>query len=278
MNDELMHYNHNHDKLGRFARSTGAAASSVGSATTRKLKSNKRIAKKSGDSPEKVKVRKANEVIANNKKKKGSKSNNTKLSDKERKRLVEHGSAKEITKNKDRLSNRELESAITRLQKEQNTRAVLEKKLSDINNPSKKEAKSLVDKMSDAGVKLGKATDAVDKAVKAYNLAAKIHNTTSDEKWPVVGENNDKNKILKMQKVVMTGSAADVWANRANMTPQQYENAKKRIANDEYIKTAMEKEHKNNITVNMYSDEKYKNKKNKSYYYDSKGKKYTWYG
>lgn len=241
MNDYLIHYNHNHDKLGRFARSAGSASSAVGrklssrkekTNATRKYESNKRLGSK--------KIKANNVEVAKNKQK-GSKSNNTKLSDAERRRLVEHGSAKEVTKNKDRLSNRELEAAITRLQKENSTRADLERKLSDLNNPvNEKNAKSFVDKMSDLGTTLNKATTAVDQGVKAYNMMAKIHNAKSPDKWVIVGENNDKNNILKMQKVVMTGTMTDVWKNKSNMTPQQYKNAVERFKTDNELKSMMD--------------------------------------
>lgn len=240
MDEYLIHYNHNHDKLGRFARSIGSAGGAVGSKltsgkkdknnVTRKYESNQRLASKK---------RKAAEA-ATVSKQKGSKSNNTKLSDSERRRLVEHGSAKEITKHKDKLSNRELEAAITRLQKEQSTRSDLEKKLSDLNDPtSAKNAKSFVDKLSDAGMTLNKVTNAVDSGVKAYNMAAKIHNASSPDKWAVVGEKGKNEDILKMQKVVMTGSMADVWNNRSKMTPAQYKNAIDRFKNDDELQKMM---------------------------------------
>lgn len=245
MNDYLVHYNHNHDKLGRFARSIGSAGGSVGSKftsgkkeksnVTRKYESTQRLAKKKT---------KASEAVVKSKQK-GSKSNNTKLSDSERRRLVEHGSAKEITKHKDKLSNRELEAAITRLQKEQSTRSDLEKKLSDLNDPtSAKNAKSFVDKLSDAGNTLNKVTNAVDSGVKAYNMAAKIHNANSSDKWAVVGEKGKNEDILKMQKVVMTGSMADVWKNRSKMTPAQYKNAIDRFKNDDELQKMMKESSK----------------------------------
>ena len=93
--DYLVHYNHNHDRLGRFARSTGAAASSVGGRVTRK--------KKKATPKSNVK---------------NGKSANTKLSDADRNRIVKSGTAKEVAKYKDRLSTRELETAVNRLQQE----------------------------------------------------------------------------------------------------------------------------------------------------------------
>ena len=245
MNDYLIHYNHNHDALGRFARSAGSAGRAVGNKITGKK--DKKNTMRKYESTKRLASKKSTKAVEVSRKQKGSKSNNTKLSESDRRRLVEHASVKEVIANKDKLSNRELESAITRLQKEKNNRMDLEKKLSDLNNPvNEKNAKSFVDKMSDVGNTLNKATTAVDNGVKAYNMAAKIHNTTSKDKWPIVGENNkDKANILKMQKVVMTGSLADVWKSREKMTPAQYENAVKRFKNDAEMQKMMNNENTN---------------------------------
>lgn len=261
MDEYLIHYNHNHDKLGRFARSIGSAGGAVGSKltsgkkeknnVTRKYESNQRLASKK---------RKAAEA-ATVSKQKGSKSNNTKLSDSERRRLVEHGSAKEITKHKDKLSNRELEAAITRLQKEQSTRSDLEKKLSDLNDPtSAKNAKSFVDKLSDAGTTLNKVTNAVDSGVKAYNMAAKIHNASSPDKWTIVGEKSGNKTSDAMNKIIMTGSAAEVWANRSKMTSKEYTTATVRLGNDEKVQGFMNSEKSNSTSTKSSNESKPKDK------------------
>lgn len=236
MSEYLIHYNHNHDALGRFARSFGSVSSSSRRKSaskkdknnnTRKYESTKRMASKKT---------KAGSVEVS---KRSAKSNNTKLSEADRRRLVEHGSTKEVIKNKDRLSNRELEEAITRLQKEKTTRTDLERKLSDLDNPiNERNTKSFIDKLSDAGNTLNKATKAVESGVNAYNMAAKIHNSRSSDKWTIIGEKNN-NSILEMQKVVMTGSLADVWKNREKMTPAQYKNAVERFGNDAKMQKMM---------------------------------------
>ena len=43
MDEYLIHYNHNHDKLGRFARSAGSASSSIGRKLSRKKDKNNTI-------------------------------------------------------------------------------------------------------------------------------------------------------------------------------------------------------------------------------------------
>lgn len=162
----LIHYNHNHDRLGRFARSTGAAASAVGSKITNKKK----------------KAPPAADI-------KRGKAANTKLSEADRNRLVKSGSAKEIAKYKDRLSNRELESAIDRLQKEKIQRIDLEKKLTELNTTGKQKRTAL-EKIEKYSNDLERLSNAAEKAAKMYNTAAKIHNViaSGSDQWPIYGE------------------------------------------------------------------------------------------
>ena len=289
MSDYLIHYNHNHDALGRFTSGVGSAARGVGNLTTRKLKSSKRLAKKSNltenesitrnKKAKQIKVKKANEVVANNKEK-GSKSNNTKLSDADRRRLVESGSLKEVTKNKDKLSNRELETAINRLQKEKITRMDLDKKLSDLNSPAnEKVKKSGMQRIQETGDALNKFATAADSAVKAYNVMAKIHNTRNpQDKWPIVGQKEEHKTSEKMMKTIMTASAAEVWANRSKMTSGEYNKATQRLKNDQDVQAYMKKEQEERISKIPITNESNKErKKKKSYYYDSEGRRYDWY-
>lgn len=159
----LIHYNHNHDRLGRFARS---AASSVGGKVTGKKK-------------QKVK---AADI-------KTGKAANTKLSESERNRIVKSGSAKEVAKYKERLSTRELETAVNRLQQEKVQRIDLEKKLSEINNPES-DRQTVMQKIDKYATSLEKMSNTVEKGIKFYNTAAKIHNAMSpgNDQWAIVGE------------------------------------------------------------------------------------------
>lgn len=234
MNDYLEHYNHNHDALGRFARSVGSAVTrnkklnntntsasnkkTKEKDTLRKFKSSKRKASK------KVDVKKANEVVANNKK--GAKSNNTKLSDSERKRLVESGSAKEVSKNKDKLSNRELESAINRLQKEKINRMDLEKKLSDLASPeNQKTKKSAIEKLESMSNTIDRANSMVNTGVKAYDTFAKIHNARNPgDKWIVVSDPKTHEKAEPrpwVKKIAESGDAGKAISNFAKMTKEE---------------------------------------------------------
>lgn len=224
MNDYLEHYNHNHDALGRFARSAGSASSSIGrklsrkkdkNNTTRKYDSAKRLASK------KTKASKV-EVA---KKKKGSKSNNTKLSDSERKRLVESASLKEVTANKDKLSNRELESAINRLQKEKINRIDLEKKLYDLNKPdNQKNRETAIQKIERLGNNAEKLATAINSGTKLYNNAVQIYNLGKPEgqRLPRIGNNNDGKKTRPwVQAIIDSGDAAKAAKYASQMTAEE---------------------------------------------------------
>lgn len=224
MSDYLIHYNHNHDRLGRFARSTGSASRYVGGKftskkekknnNTRKYESSKHLASKKNDN--KVKV---------SKKSGGSKSNNTKLSDSERKRLVESASLKEVTANKDKLSNRELESAINRLQKEKINRIDLEKKLSDLNRPdNQKNRESAIQKIERLGKNAESLANAINSGIKLYNNAAQVYNLGKPEgkRLPRIGNDKDNKKVRPwVQAIIDSGDAAKAAKYASQMTADE---------------------------------------------------------
>ena len=224
MNDYLIHYNHNHDALGRFARSAGSASSSIGrklsgkkdkNNTTRKYDSAKRLASK--------KTKASNIEVA--KKKKGSKSNNTKLSDSERRRLVESASLKEVTANKDKLSNRELEKAINRLQTEKVSRINLEKQLADLNNPANKKNKErAIDKIDKWGKDAEKLATAINSGTKLYNNFANVYNLgkSDSQKLPRIGNNNDNKRVRPwVQTIIDSGDAVKAAKYANQMTADE---------------------------------------------------------
>lgn len=224
MNDYLEHYNHNHDALGRFARSAGSASSSIGrklsrkkdkNNTTRKYDSAKRLASK--------KTKANNIKVA--KKKKGSKSNNTKLSDSERRRLIESASLKEVTANKDKLSNRELESAINRLQKEKISRIDLEKKLYDLNKPdNQKNRETAIQKIERLGNNAEKLATAINSGSKLYNNAVQVYNLGKPEgqRLPRIGNKEDSKRIRPwVQTIIDSGDAVKAAKYAEQMTADE---------------------------------------------------------
>ena len=172
-NNVLIHYNHNHDRLGRFARSIGGAASSVGGKATGKSKKKQ---------PPKADIKKGKQA-------------NTKLSEADRNRIVKTGTAKEVAKYKDRLSTRELETAVNRLQQEKVKRIDLDKKLSELTTEPKKR-KQVIEKIDKYSNDLKKVGNSIDNAAQFYNSAAKVHNMMSpaNDQWPIYGKEKKKEK------------------------------------------------------------------------------------
>ena len=175
-NDYLIHYNHNHDRLGRFASSIGGAGSSVGGKVVKKKKT---VAPKADI--------------------KSGKSANTKLSQNDRNRLVNSGSAKEINAKKSQLSNRELESAINRLREENVNRSNLEKQLSDLANPkSQSKINKAINWMDDHQKQIKTINDFATESIKLYNNYASINNAfNSSSKMPIIEGQKKKKKLKK---------------------------------------------------------------------------------
>lgn len=269
----LVHYNHNHDRLGRFASSAGSVGRNVGSSI---LSSRK---KKAPPTPD-IKTEK-----------KSAKSNNTKLSNKERERLVNHGSAKEIAKHKDKLSNRELEAAVNRLQKEKVQRIDLEKKLSDLNTPDRaKNKKTAMEKVESLTKTIKTVNDFSTEAMKAYNHAATIHNSISADKWPKLDGKYKPPTSSKANYLIKDAPIEEVIRRRKELSPDERKKAAERINANIDLDDAYRKykdSRMNNIEVNITDDIDNdsestrktwdKKRKHKYYTYDSSGKKYRSY-
>ena len=211
----LIHYNHNHDSLGRFASTAGSAAASIGGKITGKSK--------------KKKVPEADI--------KSGKAANTKLSDSERNRIVNSGSAKEVAKYKNRLSTKELETAVNRIQKEQVQRIDLEKKLSDLSSDNKKQKQSALEKIEKYSSDLERISNSVEKAAKMYNTAAKVHNamSASNDQWPIYGEKKPEKTSQYIKDIMRTGTIDQIKANKGKMTSEQYKQAVDRVQADQRL-------------------------------------------
>ena len=266
MNDYLAHYNHNHDALGRFARSAGSASSSIG----RKLsgKKDKNNTKRKYDSAKRLasKKTKASNVEAA-KKKKGSKSNNTKLSDSERRRLIESASLKEVTANKEKLSNRELEKAINRLQTEKISRINLEKQLADLNNPaSQKNKERVIDKIDRWGKDAEKLATAVNSGSKLYNNFANVYNLGKPEsqRLPRIGNKEDGGKKVRpwVQTIIDSGDAVKAAKYANQMTADE----RTKVASSVKVMQGIQNSAKNN---NSSSSDSSNNSSTKSTNYKS---------
>lgn len=238
MNNELYHYNHNHDALGRFARSTGGVVTSLGSKGSSKAKSiakgisDKRKAKKNSSTIENVKVR-------------GSKSNNTKLSKDQKKKLIEKGTAKEISQHKNSLSNRELETAIHRLQKEKAARMNLEKKLSELNSvEGQAKRQSGMERLDQTMKTVKNINEYAKTGIDSWNTIAKIHNSLYDNKWPQITGQKEQTVSPSIQKMIRRGDAEEIYKNRQNMNWKEINEAANRLKKEESIRDSVRNQRK----------------------------------
>lgn len=201
--------------------------------------------------------RKKKENNITTKNKKTGKAANTKLSRSDRDRIVNNGSAKEVAKYKDRLSTRELETAVNRLQQEKIKRIDLEKKLDSINTPERKRAITL-EKIDKYASSLEKASNSIEKAAKFYNTAAKVHNAMSPatDQWPIYGEK----KTAKFKPsayadaLAKTGTMDDVMKNRKRLNDTEFNNAVKRKKHEEELKEMIRKQREYDDPIKKESD------------------------
>lgn len=208
-----------------------------------------------------------------------------KLSNKTKERILTSGSAKELKKNQASLTNRELEDAIKRIE--------LNQKLSTIEkSQNKSKAVKFMNSMTTAA-------DWAEKGLKVYNTAAKIHNSTNgkDNQWPTIDGNPKKDysevaRKNKINEIIKSGDSKKVAKNMKNMYGKELENAVERMkAEDKYNQYMQDKQKaefekaypeakyekvKTEPKVELWEDKE--KKKNKSKYYDSKGRAYTWLG
>lgn len=218
-------------------------------------------------------------------KKRGKKNSQTgyqkhkKLSSNAKERVLRSGSAKELRKHQASLTNIEIENAIKRIE--------LNKKLSTI---EKAQNKSRATKLIEAA---SNAADWAEKGIKVYNTAAKIHNSTNgkDNQWPTIDgtpskDRTEEKRKTKINEVIKRGNLNEIKKNAKNMYGKELNNAIESMkAKDDlrqYEKDKLDKEiptaeyTKVPPEVELWEDRE--KKKNKSKYYDSSGREYTWLG
>ena len=118
---------------------------------------------------------------------------------KERKRVIESGTAVEALKFKNELSIKEKQAIYQRLQADDN---LMRMALSEIDRANKdKEAKSLTTKFKNLSSTLEAVSTGTEKVIKAYNVGAKIFNSFADEPIPVIEGKKKKEAIKESQRL-----------------------------------------------------------------------------
>lgn len=127
----------------------------------------------------------------------------------EKKKALESGSAADVLKFKGKLTNQELQTALTRIN--------LESQLSSI---SQKDVKSGMDKVTSIMDKVDKARQATEKGISAYNTIAKVSNSIAGTKLPKIGDENNKNTVFAKWKenLIKKGTPEEILANFDKLT------------------------------------------------------------
>ena len=119
-----------------------------------------------------------------------------------KKKAVETGTAEEVLKYKNELTTKEKQEIYNRLQADENLAGIAEKE-------SKRRAEEVAknskwNKAVKIAGKIGEAGDAIEKLGNAYNKTAKVVNTFSDTKLPIIGEKEkiDPASVKKAKEVV----------------------------------------------------------------------------
>lgn len=147
--------------------------------------------------------------------------------EKNKKRVLESGSAAEVLKYKGKLTNQELQQAVTRIN--------MERQLSEI---SSKETKSGLDRVDSFMNKLDRMRANTEKGISAYNTLAKILNSTTDADLPTIDGNKKKDKAEDKvrKKLVKSGSLKEIEKNLGKFNSEEIKAINTRLAFEEKIK------------------------------------------
>ena len=131
-----------------------------------------------------------------------------------KKKAIESGSAKDVLKYKGKLTNEELQRAVTRINMEQ--------RLSEI---SAKETKTGLDKAESFMNKVDRVNKMANKGIDSWNIMAKILNSTTDADLPLIKEEGKK-KVDKAAENVKkeAGKEAKKEAKKAEKEAKKTDN------------------------------------------------------
>ncbi len=130
----------------------------------------------------------------------------------EKQKALKSGTAAEVLKYQGDLTGQQLNDALNRIRNE--------KALKDI---ADKDVKTGWDKANDIANKLEKTAGYIDKGTKFYNAVAKVTNTVTENKLPIIGEKNDKTPAVSQKtKDLMSKSAKEILEKyKGKLTSQE---------------------------------------------------------
>lgn len=107
-----------------------------------------------------------------------------------KKKAIESGSAEEVMKYKDSLTTEEKNRINSRLQADANLARFAREEAAY--RAEQKAKNSVFTKINNVASAIGKASTSIDNVAKGYNSAAKVINTFSETKLPIIGEKKEK--------------------------------------------------------------------------------------
>lgn len=146
----------------------------------------------------------------------------------EKKKALESGSAADVLKFKGKLTNQELQTALTRIN--------LESQLSSI---SQKNVKSGMDRVTSIMDNVDKARQAAEKGISAYNTVAKVSNSLAGTKLPKIGDDSGKNSALQKMKdkLIKTGKPEEIVNHFGEFTISELKDINNRFKYEEGIRS-----------------------------------------
>lgn len=156
-----------------------------------------------------------------------------------KKRALQSGSIEEVLKYKGDLTNKELGEVYTRLNYEKSIESLLPKK------------KTGLDKFSDTMTKVDTIRGGAEKAIGAYNLVAKINNTFSDKRLPVLDGVNRTSSSKSKRDSLIKSKVSEVRAAKKRGDSEAVSDILSDLSYDElkevYDRLNIEKKAKTNI-------------------------------
>ena len=148
--------------------------------------------------------------------------------EKNKQNALARGNATDVLKYKGDLSNKELQDAFNRIN--------LERQLASI---AAAEKKSYWDALDSTFNKFGKMMDYTEKGIRGWNIFAKINNSMSDNKVPVIGEkkekvdpDKDRKRALINEFVAKYGNAKQIIGKSQDMSYEQFRKAMAEMEKD----------------------------------------------
>lgn len=143
--------------------------------------------------------------------------------EKNKKRVLESGSAAEVAKYKGKLTNKELQDVVNRLNMEQRVSELAVNK-----EPSR------IEKITD---RIDKANKFADKGITGWNNIAKILNATTNADLPIIDGNKKKDKAVEKarKKLIESGTPEQIKKHFGKLSVKDLEDINKRFNYEDNI-------------------------------------------